>query len=385
MKKTFFKLMSAILCLAMLSCCLIACGGNEDKGDNGEAVFVIGATGPLTGSAASYGKSVQNGATLAVEHLNANGGLNGINFKLEMMDDEAKAEKVTAAYDALIAKGMVVSIGSVTSGACITFAEESAEDNLFFITPSASGDDAIANSNGYRICFGDPDQGSYAAEALAATYTKIGVIYNTDDAYSTGLLGGFETKMAALGKADAYVKKSFGESTKTNFSAQVADLKAEGCDVVFLPIYYQEASLIIAEAESIAYEVAFYGCDGMDGIVKHVATDAALSEAIKGLKYLTPIDVNSEAANVKAFVEAYQTKYGEIPDQFAADAYDAVMVIYEAMKAAGVDNAAIEMGDLCDKITAVLQGDFEYAGVTGTMTWDEGGAAVKAPITVTVE
>lgn len=384
MKKTFIKLMSVLLCLAMLSCCLIACGGDEN-GDDGEAVFVIGCTGPLTGSAASYGKSVQNGANLAIEQLNANGGLGGIEFKFEMMDDEAKAEKVTAAYDALIAKGMVVSIGSVTSGACITFAEESADDNLFFITPSASADDAIANPNGYRICFGDPDQGSYAAEALADKYTKIGVIYNTDDAYSTGLLGGFEAKMAELNKADAYVKKSFGDSTKTNFSAQVSDLKAAGCDVVFLPIYYQEASLIIAEAESIAYNVDFFGCDGMDGIVKHVADDAALSEAIKGLKYLTPIDVNSEAANVKSFVDSYKAKYGETPDQFAADAYDAVMVVYEAMKAAGVEDVTIEASDLCDKITAVLQGDFEYVGVTGTMTWNEGGAAVKAPITVTIE
>ena len=377
MKKTFIKLMSVILCLAMLSCCLIACGGNEDKVD-GEAAFVIGATGPLTGSAASYGKSVQNGATLAVEHINANGGLNGIEFKLEMMDDEAKAEKVTAAYDALISKGMVVSIGSVTSGACITFAEESAEDNLFFITPSASADDAIANENGYRICFGDPDQGSYAADALAAQYTKIGVIYNTDDAYSTGLLSGFETKMAALGKT--FTAKSFTESTSSNFTQQITDLKAQGCDVVFLPIYYQPAWLIIQEADKLGYDVDFFGCDGLDGIYDY----SEKSDLVKGVKYLTPFDVNSTNEKVSAFVTAYKAKYNAEPDQFAADGYDAVMVIYEAMKKAGVDSTDITASDLCDKITAVLNGDFTFVGATGTITWAASGAPTKSPIVITI-
>ena len=378
MKKTVLKLISIGMCLIFAVGVFAACGNKND------GTYVIGATGPLTGSAASYGISVKNGAELAVEEINALD--SDIKFTFYMEDDEADASKVTTAYANLLSKGMVASIGSVTSGACITFAEESLKDNLFFITPSASADDAIANSNGYRICFGDPDQGMYAAKALAAEYTKIGVIYNTDDAYSTGLLAGFEAEMKAEGKAAAYVAKSFSDNTKTNFEGQVGDLKAAGCDVIFLPIYYQEASLIIAEAKKQSFTVDFYGCDGMDGIVKHNANDAELSAAIKGLRYLAPIDVNSEDENIKSFVEAYKAKYnGETPDQFAADAYDAVYVIYYAMIEAEINDTTIEPSELCDALTAVLQGGFEYKGVTGTMTWDAKGAAVKQPVTVEIK
>lgn len=378
MKKTVLKLISIGMCLIFALGILAACGNKND------GTYVIGCTGPLTGSAASYGISVKNGAELAVEEINALD--SDIKFTFLMEDDEADPSKVTAAYSNLIAKGMVASIGSVTSGACITFAAESLQDNLFFITPSASADDAIANKNGYRICFGDPDQGMYAAKALVAEYSKIGVIYNTDDAYSAGLLEGFEKEMKAEGKSDVYVTKSFSDTTKTNFEGQVTDLKAAGCDVIFLPIYYQEASLIIAEAKKQKLTVDFYGCDGMDGIVKHNANDAALSEAIKGLRYLAPIDVNSTDANIKKFVDSYKAKYnGETPDQFAADAYDAVYVIYYAMVEAGINDTSIEASDLCDAITAVLQGGFEYKGVTGTMTWDKNGAAVKQPVTVEIK
>ena len=373
MKKTVLKLISIGMCLIFALGIFAACGNKND------GTYVIGCTGPLTGSAASYGLSVKKGAELAVEEINALD--TEIKFTFLMEDDEAKAEKVTAAYANLLSKGMVASIGSVT----ITFAEESAKDNLFFITPSASADDAIANSNGYRICFGDPDQGMYAAKALAAQYTKIGVIYNTEDAYSAGLLVGFENEMKAQGKTDAYVSKSFNESTKTNFQGQVSELKEAGCDVIFLPIYYQEASLIIAEVNKQNFDVDFYGCDGMDGIVKHNANDATLSEQIKGLRYLAPIDVNSTDSNIKSFVDAYKTKYNETPDQFAADAYDAVYVIYYAMVEAEINDTEIDPSDLCDALTAVLQDGFEYKGVTGTMTWDKNGAAVKQPVTVEIK
>lgn len=379
MKKTIFKVLALTLCVMMFAGCMVAC---SDK----DATYVIGATGPLSGSAASYGLSVQKGAQLAVKEINEAGGLNGRNFSFEMLDDEASGDKVTDAYNSLMSKGMVVSIGSVTSGSCLTFAAESKNDNLFFITPSASADGAIANSNGYRICFGDPDQGMYAAQALLKDYNKIGVIYNTDDAYSTGLLDGFKGEMEKQGKTNSYVAKSFSNTTNTTFATQVGALKEAGCDVVFLPIYYQEASLIIAEAATQGYDVAFYGCDGMDGIVKHVADNAKLSEEIKGLKYLAPIDVNSEDEKIKSFVEAYKAEYnGETPDQFAADAYDAVYVIFEAMKAADVDDVKIAPSELCDKITAVLQDGFKYEGVTGTMTWDKNGAAVKAPVTIEIK
>ncbi len=372
MKTTILKVFALVMCTFMLCTAFVACDQNKDT-------FLIGATGPLSGEAASYGTSVQKGAQLAVEEINAAGGLNGINFAFEMIDDEASADKVTAAYDTLMAKGMVVSTGSVTSGACAQFASLSKDDNVFFMTPSASAEGCIAESNAYRICFGDPDQGYLAAEELVkAGYTNIGAIYRSDDSYSSGIFAAFEAKMAELGKS--FTAKSFTESTSSNFTQQITDLKAQGCDVVFLPIYYQPAWLIIQEANNLGFDVDFFGCDGLDGIYDY----SGKSDLVKGVKYLTPFDVNSTDATVSAFVAAYKAKYNEDPDQFAADGYDAVMVIYQAMKAAGVDTLDITASDLCDKITAVINGDFTFVGATGTITWAETGAPTKSPIVITI-
>ena len=378
MKKTALKLFSISLCLIFAIGVFAACGNKND------GTFVIGCTGPLTGSATSYGNSVKKSAELAVEEINALGG--DIKFTFIMEDDEADAEKASTAYDSLMSKGMVVSIGSVTSGSCISFAEQSVKDNLFFITPSASADDAIKNSNGYRICFGDPDQGKYAAQTLVdAGYEKIGVIYNDDDAYSTGLLAGFEEEMIELGAQSKYEKVSFAKDTK-QFDTQVSTLAEAECDVIFLPIYYQEASLIIKEiSKDSAWNPAYFGCDGMDGIVKHNATDEDMTAAINGLTYLTPFDVNDTDEKVKHFVDAYKAKYNETPDQFAADAYDAIYVVYEAMKKAEITDPSIDPSDLCDAITGVINGDFKYKGVTGEMTWAESGAATKPPKVVKVD
>lgn len=374
MKKTALKVLALVMCALLTATAFVGCGGNNDAD-----TILIGATGPLSGDAASYGNSVQNGALIAIDEINAAGGLNGIKFAFKMVDDEASADKVTAAYDTLMAEGMVVSTGSVTSGACAQFAALSKEDNVFFMTPSASAEPCIAESNAYRICFGDPDQGVLAAEELVkAGYTNIGVIYASDDSYSSGIYEAFEAKMTELGKT--FTMKSFTESTSSNFTQQVTDLKAQGCDVVFLPIYYQPAWLIIKEADTLGFDVDFFGCDGLDGIYAYSEN----SDLVKGVKYLTPFDVNSTDETVSAFVTAYKAKYNAEPDQFAADGYDAVMVIYKAMKEAGVDSADITASDLCDKITAVLNGEFTFVGATGTITWAETGAPTKSPIVITI-
>ena len=371
MKKTVVKVFAFVMCLCMVGAAFIGCGKKE-------ATYVIGATGPLTGDASSYGQSVQKGALVAIDEINAAGGLNGVKFVLEMIDDEAEASKVTTAYDTLVSKGMVASIGSVTTGACLQFASLSKNDNLFFITPSASAEDVIKGSNAYRICFGDPDQGVISADELVKEgYKKIGVVYNTDDAYSSGIYNAFKGRMDEKGVS--LVTTSFTSANKTTFAQQINTLKSEGCDVVFLPIYYQEAFLIIKEAADQKFETSFFGCDGLDGLEKY-AKEAGKEDLIAGARYITPFDANSTEAKTAAFVAAYKAKYnGETPDQFAADGYDAVMVVYEAMKKAGVDDPKITASALCDKITAVLNGDFTFVGATGSMTWDETGAPNKAP------
>ena len=373
------KKLTRIIVLALVAVFVLAvacsCGGSE----NTNKTYFIGATGPLTGGASSYGISVNQGAQLAIDEINAAGGLNGVKFSYEMINDEHDASKVTSAYDTLKSKGMQASIGSVTSAPCLQFASLSLDDNLFFITPSSSAADVIEGDNAYRICFGDPDQGIIVADTLAEEYTKIGVIYNSDDAYSSGIYEAFAGQMGELNRE--FTATSFTESTKAVFTTQLQTLKAAGCEVIFLPIYYQEAFLIIKEAKSMNYEANFFGCDGLDGIVRYAGNEASI---LTGVKYFTPFDAASEDEVASAFVEAYEAKYGKTPDQFAADGYDAVMVIYEAMKKAGVNDVNISASALCDKITEVLNGDFTFKGATGTMTWDESGAPTKAPIIVTI-
>ena len=390
------KKVLAILLVAVLSlCCFAACGNNggtdtttaagdttaANAGNDGEnyaaknTEYFIGATGPLTGDAAQYGISVQQGAQLAVEEINANGGLNGKNFKFDIKDDKAAAADAATGYDTLYEAGMQVSLGSVTSGSADSFAGRAVEDNVFFMTPSASAANVIADrSNAFRICFGDPDQGVLAAEELSKNYEKIGAIYDTSDPYSAGIFEAFEGKMKELGKD--FNTQTFDAENKKDFSTQVEALK--DCDVIFVPIYYTEAGLIAKAASAKGSDAVIFGCDGLDGVAEQI--DSSVKNKVS---YITPFDVNSEDAKVSAFVKAYQEKYGVAPDQFAADGYDAVMVIFEAMKKAGVDDVTISPSDLCDILVKTITAeDFSFEGVTGKMTWDASGAPTKVPTIV---
>ena len=372
------KKILSILLVALLALCMVACAGEgATSADNYAAnntEYFIGGTGPLTGGASSYGISVQNGASLAVEEINANGGLNGVNFKFDIKDDQAAADKASTAYDQLFEAGMQISFGSVTSGSCEAFAAKAAADNLFFMTPSASADICIANDNAFRVCFGDPDQGILAADELVANFENIGAIYDKSDTYSAGIYEAFEKRMNELGKE--FLTQSFDAENKKDFSTQVEALK--DCDVIFLPFYYTEAGLVAKTAVAKGCDAVLFGCDGLDGIAGQV--DETVTNTIK---YITPFDVNSTNEKVAAFVTAYEAKYGVKPDQFAADGYDVVMAIFAAMQKAGVNDVTIAPDALCDIVKATITAeDFVFDGVTGTMTWDVSGAATKAPIII---
>lgn len=397
--KKFSKIIALLLCLCLVAG-FAACTGNTNeettagsdetteaaKTDFSEAgeytaentKYVIGATGPLTGDAASYGISVQQGATIAVNEINANGGLNGVEFAFEMKDDQATAEAASTGYDALFEAGMQVSLCSVTSGSAESFATRADEDGVFALTPSGSSDKVInASDYAFRVCFGDPDQGVLAAEELTAKYEKIGAIYDSSDAYSTGIYDAFKAKMEELNVE--YIEQSFDAENNRDFSTQVEALA--DCDVIFLPIYYTEAGLIAKACVAKSCDAVLFGCDGLDGVAAQI--DETVTNSIS---YITPFDATSEAENVKNFVAAYEEAYNATPDQFAADAYDAVYAIYEAMKVAGVDNVTVAPNVLGDALVAVFTSeDFSFAGLTGVMTWDESGASTKVPVIVTLQ
>lgn len=402
--KKFSKVLALVLCFAVVAC-FASCGDNSKDPttpatptENGTAAgtegtntsfdfskegeyskkndtYVIGLTGPLTGSASQYGISVQRGAQIAVDEINAAGGLNGVRFSLNMKDDKATAADASTGYDALYEEGMQVSLCSVTSGSAESFASRADEDGVFSLTPSGSSDKVInASKYAFRVCFGDPDQGTLAAEELAKNYNNIGAIYDNSDAYSQGIYEAFKTEMAKLGKS--YKEQTFDAENKRDFSTQAEALK--DCDAIFLPIYYTEAGLIAKACAAKGCTAVLFGCDGLDGVKEQI--DSTVTAKIK---YITPFDVNSTDAKVKAFVDEFKAKYSDTPDQFAADAYDGVYIIFNAMKTAGVNNVKVDPAVLGDALISVVASkDFSYTGVTGAMTWDASGACSKEPVIV---
>lgn len=374
MKKLSAMLLAGVMAVTALTGC-----GKANTGYTSENTkFVIGATGPLTGDASSYGVSVQNGAKLAMKQVNEAGGLNGIEFDFVIKDDKATAADAATGYDTLYESGMQASLGSVTSGSCDSFASKAVEDNVFVLTPSASAANVIENrDNAFRVCFGDPDQGTLAAEELTKEFKNIGAIYDTSDAYSSGIYKAFDEKMKELGVE--YNTQTFDAENKKDFTTQVKALK--DCDVIFLPIYYTEAGLIAKSVTAAESSALLFGCDGLDSIADQI--DSSVKNTIK---YITPFDVNSADESVKSFVNAYKAEYNEEPDQFAADGYDAFMAIYNAMKKADVKDVKISASDLCEQLVSVFtSSDFKYTGATGEMTWDKSGACNKKPQIVTLE
>ena len=374
------KIVSLALCALMAVMSMASCGGNNagetngtDSYTSGNTEYFIGCTGPLTGDASSYGISVQQGATLAVEEINAAGGLNGVKFKFDMTDDKAGPPDAATGYDMLYEAGMQISIGAVTSGSCASFGEKAAQDNLFFITPSASAANVIeTGDNAFRVCFGDPDQGTLAAQYFDEhNFESIGAIYDTSDPYSSGVFEAFDAEMKNLGLE--YKVQTFDAENKKDFSTQVEALK--DCEVIFLPFYYTEAGLVAKAAVAKGCDALLFGCDGLDGIADQV--DETVTNTIM---YITPFDAASTDEVPAKFVKAYEAKYGATPDQFAADGYDAIYAIYEAMKAAGIDDVTIDPDTLCEAVkAAITDPSFKLVGATGTMTWDASGACTKAP------
>ena len=339
-----------------------------------EGAIKVGLIGPITGPAANYGLSVEHGAELAAKEINEAEGAEY--FELRYEDDEHDPEKSVNAYNTLWDWGAQMIVGSVTT-------TEAYNDRMFLLTPSASSTEVTeGKDNVFQICFTDPSQGKLSAECISekALGTKIAVIYNNADAYSTGIYQTFEAEAQALGLEIVSVT-TFTDDT-TDFSVQVTSAKEAGADLVFLPMYYTPASMILKTADSMGYKPVFFGVDGMDGILNIEGFDTSLAE---GVMVLTPFAGDSANELAKTFIANYEAAYGATPDQFAADAYDAMYTLYAATKAAGV-TADTSTEDACEMLVAAMK-DLKINGVTGMtgeMTWNENGEVNKAPIVVKI-
>ena len=389
MKKKFFALMMAMVMVLSL----VACGGSESEApaDDAEAAtdtettegaaFKLGAIGPLTGDAAIYGQAVVNGAQIAVNEINASDST--IKFEYDYEDDVADGETSVNAYNTLMDWGMQVLVGPTTTGASIAVAAKAAEERTIMLTPSASSTDVIApGDNIFQVCFTDPNQGVASADYMLENMAdaKIAVIYRNDDAYSQGIRDTFVSEAATNGLEVVY-EGTFTADTSTDFSVQLTAAQAAGADTVFLPIYYQPASVILTQAAAMNYAPTWFGVDGMDGILTMEGFDPALAE---GVMLLTPFSADAEDERTQNFVSAYEAAYGVTPNQFAADAYDGVYIMKAALEAAGC-TPDMSTADICEALVGVMT-TISVDGLTGQgMTWAASGEVSKAPMAVIIE
>ena len=375
MTKTIALVLALVLCIGLFSGC--AASGYTAKNTE----YVIGLSGPLTGAAAVYGTAVANSAKMAVDEINAAGGLNGVMFKLVVVDDMHDAAKIATNYASLLEGGMQLSLGTVTTAPGQEFKNLAKDDNVFFLTPSASADNIPEFDNGYQMCFADGNQGKVAAEFVNANFAgqTIGVCYKSDEVYSKGIYEQFKANLSA---EVTVVETTFTEANATDFSVQIDTLK--DCKFIFMPIYYTPASVFMTQAKDIlAADAVYYGCDGFDGL----ASILDLSTIPQSVTMLSHFDSKAESGPAKEFVDKYVAAYGEDTlNQFGASAYDCVYALYGAMKKAMDEGTKIPVtisaSDLCEILKAQFNGGYTLENaVTGeSISWETNGYVNKIAI-----
>ena len=369
------KALSLVLAASLALTSLAACGGgsDEEQASNSDT-FKIGGIGPTTGDAAAYGTAVQNGAQLAVDEINEAGGINGKQIEFQFEDDQNNSEKSVNAYNTLKDWGMQMLVGTVTSNPCTAVVKETAEDNMFQLTPSATAVESIQYDNAFRICFSDPSQGTASADYISDNKlaTKVAVIYNSSDVYSSGIYQNFAKEAEAKG-LEVVAAEAFTADSKTDFSVQLQKAKSSGAELVFLPIYYQEASLILTQADKMGVTPKFFGCDGLDGLLDVEGFDTSLAE---GVMLLTPFTADAEDEMTQTFVKAYEEAFDIAPIQFAADAYDCIYAIKAAAEQGEV-TPDMSISDMCEAMKTAMT-EITIDGLTGAgITWSADGEPSK--------
>ena len=396
------KITSMLLAVVLGATLLCGCGGAADTSATGTtddtatestaadnssastgATFKIGGIGPITGGAAVYGNAVKNGAQIAIDEINAAGGINGAQIEYKFEDDEHDAEKAVNAYNTLKDWNMQLLMGTVTSAPCVAVSEKTKEDNIFQLTPSGTSVPCTQYDNAFRVCFSDPLQGTASAKYIGMNNlsSKLAVIYDSSDVYSSGIYETF-AKEAANQPFEIVAAEAFTADNKTDFTTQLQKAKDAGADLVFLPIYYQEATLILSQADTMGYKPAFFGCDGLDGILGVENFDNNLAE---GVMLLTPFAADAKDDATVNFVTKYKEQFGgDIPNQFAADAYDAIYIMKAAIEKAGC-TPDMDASAICDAVKGAMT-QISVDGLTGAgMSWTADGEVNKDPKAVVIK
>ena len=373
--KRIIALFTCIACVLTLA----SCGSSEEAKSSNKRAIKIGGSGPISEVAKVYGTAVLNAAEMAIDEINAKG---GIQFDLNFQDDNHNPELARTAYYTLTDWGMQISLGTVTTKPGEEVSPDYASDDIFALTPSASGPKVVEGGKGnvFQMCFSDPNQGIASVEYIVShsLAKKIGIIYKNDDVYSQGIYEKFKSE--AKGKLDIVYEGTFNDQNATDFSTQVQACQSNGAELVFLPIYYDPASLILNEANNIGYNPIFFGVDGMDGILDIPGFDKSLAE---GVYLLTPFSADATDELTVNFVNNYKEKYGTTPIQFAADAYDSIYAIYQACEKGGV-TADMDAHEIA-KVMKEQFTSMSFEGLTGNTTWNTNGEASKTPRAVIIE
>ncbi|WP_458459054.1 ABC transporter substrate-binding protein [Pseudobutyrivibrio sp.] len=384
------KILSMGLCAALTASLFAGCGANggaatstETVDTSGELTWRLGGIGPITGGAAQYGQGVMNAIQIAVDEVNEAGGINGYKVSFNFQDDETDPQKAVNAYNTLKDWGMQILEGTVTSGACAAVSAETYNDRIFQLTPSASSTSVTeGHDNTFQICFSDPNQGTVSADYIAENTlgTKIGIIYDSSDPYSSGVYQNFAKEAANVG-LEIVATEAFTADNKTDFSTQLQKCKDAGADLLFLPFYYQEGSVVLKQAHDMSYAPIMFGVDGFDGLLGVKDFDVSLAE---GVYLLTPFAADATDDATKNFVTKYEEQFGGTPNQFAADAYDGVYILKEALESAGLTPEASNE-EICEALIGEIQ-NVNYNGLTGEgMTWNEKGEVSKSPKAVIIQ
>lgn len=374
------KYLSILLVLSLILS-LAACGGSKSEApapaadapaasDSSEPI-VIGSISPNTGGLAAYGIGITTGIELAVEEINAAGGILGRQVKVITTDDQGDPTECLNAFNSLVAQGVGLVIGSATSGCTSAITDAANEEEVCLISPTATADSLTTEDDYiFRACYADSFQGAIAAAyAKKSGCEKVGVVYCAADVYSKGLYDSFSTACAGYG-----VEVAAAESTASmdvqDFTNQFAAMVTAGVDLVYAPFYYDVIGpYIVPQARAAGYDGIIMGADGYDGVPDYVVEGADLS-AFNGIYWTNHYYPGDTSEKVTSFVSAYEAKFGSTPSAFSATGYDCVYMYKAAIEAAGTDEASAVRDALAD--TSAV-----YECVTGTFSLDSSGTPVK--------
>ena len=379
------RLLSLALALC-LAASLTACGGSKtpeaSTGTSGSAAeagggtVTLGMIGPLTGSLAVYGTQIENGVKLAIEEINAAGGVTlsdgAYQLAVETKDDQGDSTECVNAMNSLISDGIQLVVGSATSGCTSAITSIANSEGVVLITPSGTADSLTTTMDYvFRTCFRDSFQGELAAQyALDEGYTKVGIVYCSADTYSAGLRDAFVAACGKLG-LEIVAEESVATMTEVDYTNQFNKMVSSGAELVFTPFYYDVMGpYLVPQARSAGFTGVLLGADGVDNTETTIPAGADLSvynDVMFVNHYATELATSDVSAN---FVASYQAKYGETPNNFDALAYDAVYVYKAAMEACGSADAESVQAALAD--TSVI-----YDSTCGTFSFDDTGTPIK--------